>query len=190
MVYLHILGSGKTRQEVADSKGHLFERLIRDVFEHLKMKVTHLNKSDNGKEIDIEGTTIVGDVKFFAECKAQADPLDSTDVQKFGFKFVTKTKRDQDVRGFLFTLSDLNPKAQEVWDSDLENEYPKHIKCYRHDDIVKLLIEHYGLANPELILQQAKHGRCFEKQAKSTHKSRACACCGRSNQRILCQTHT
>ena len=55
MVYLHILGSGKTPSEIADSKGHLFERLIRDLFEYLKMTVTHLNKSENGKEIDIEG---------------------------------------------------------------------------------------------------------------------------------------
>jgi hypothetical protein len=59
MVYLHILGSGKSTSEIADSKGHLFEHLIRDLFEHLKMKVTHLNKRENGKEIDVEGVTIV-----------------------------------------------------------------------------------------------------------------------------------
>ena len=75
MIYLHILGSGKTKSEMANSKGHLFECLTRALFEHLKMSVTHLDKSENGKEIDIEGITIVGKVKFFAKCKAQISKL-------------------------------------------------------------------------------------------------------------------
>src|SRR5215510_10366962 len=124
MVYLHILGSGRTTSEIADSKGHIFEHLIRDLFEHLKMTVTDLNKSENGKEIDIDGITLVGKVHFFAECKAQDKSLNSTDIQKFGFKFVTKRKRNTDVRGYLFSLSELNPQAKEVWQNDLKNEYP------------------------------------------------------------------
>jgi predicted transcriptional regulator len=155
MVYLHILGNGKTPSEISDSKGHLFERLIRDLFEHLKMSVKELNQSQNGKEIDIDGITLVGKVKFFAECKAQADQLDSTDIQKFGFKFLTKKKKDNDVKGFLFTLSNLNPKAQEVWDADLLGEYPDQVDCYRHNDIVELLTQHYKLFSPESIRQNA-----------------------------------
>lgn len=156
MVYLHILGDGANKSAVSDSKGHLFERLIRDLFEHLKMSVTALNKSENGKEIDIEGVTLVGNVKFFAECKAQDDPLDTTDIQKFGFKFVTKRNRDQDVKGFLFTLSRLNSKAQEVWERDLEGEYQNHVQCYGHDDIVKLLIEHYQIVKTDYIRETAR----------------------------------
>ena len=155
MIYLHILGSGKTSAAIADRKGHLFEKLIRDLFEHLKMSVTDLNKSENGKEIDVDGITQVGKVKFFAECKAQEDPLDSTDLQKFGFKFLIKRKRDANVKGFLFTLSPLNSKAKEVWDADLYGEYSDDVTCYLHDDIVKLLIEHYELTNPDVIRQQA-----------------------------------
>jgi hypothetical protein len=154
-VYLHILGSGKTPSAIADSKGHLFEKLIRDLFEHLKMSVTYLNKSENGKEIDIEGVTIVGNVKFFAECKAQEDTLDSTALQKFGFKFVTKKKRDNGVKGFLFSLSELNSKAQEVWDVDLYGEYNTDVTFYGHDDIVKLLIKHYNLTSSDIIRQKA-----------------------------------
>ena len=156
MIYLHILGHGATKSAISDSKGHLFERLIRDLFEHLKMSVTQLNKSENGKEIDIDGVTTVGNVKFFAECKAQNDTLDATDIQKFGFKFVTKRKRDRDVKGFLFTLSRLNPKAQEIWDHDLVGEYPNHVMCYGHDDIVKLLLEHHGLTGADSIRELAE----------------------------------
>jgi hypothetical protein len=151
MTYLHILGSGKTTSAVADSKGHLFERLIRDLFEHLKMTVTHLNKSENGKEIDVEGVTIVAKVKFFAECKAQGDPLDTTDLQKFGYKYLIKRGKDKQIKGFLFTLSSLNPKAQELWDDDLKSEYSDDVTCFRHDDILELLIKHYALPAPETI---------------------------------------
>jgi hypothetical protein len=155
MTYLHILGSGKTKSEVADSKGHLFERLIRDLFEHLKMSVTHLNKSENGKEIDVEGVTLVAKVKFFAECKAQDDPLDTTALQKFGYKYLIKRGKDKQIKGFLFTLSQLNPKAQELWDDDLKTEYSDDVTCYRHDDILGLLIEHYELPSPETIRHEA-----------------------------------
>jgi hypothetical protein len=157
MVFLHILGSGKTPSEIADSKGHLFERLIRDLFECLKMEVTHLNKRENGKEIDVEGVTIVGQVHFFAECKAQDNSLNSTDIQKFGFKFLTKRNKNPNVRGYLFTLSSLNASATEVWENDLKNVYSNEIECYYHDDIVKLLIKHYGLALPEVIQQKSTH---------------------------------
>ena len=167
MVYLHILGSGKSPSEIAHNKGHIFEHLIRDLFEHLKMTVTDLNKSENGKEIDIDGITLVGKVHFFAECKAQDKSLNSTDIQKFGFKFVTKRKRTTDVRGYLFSLSELNPQAKEVWQNDLKNEYPDQVECYHHDDIVDLLIEHYGLALPNVIQQQASteyHRACGDTQ--------------------------
>jgi hypothetical protein len=157
MIYLHILGSGKTKSEMANSKGHLFERLTRALFEYLKMSVTHLDKSENGKEIDIEGITIVGKVKFFAECKAQEDPLDSTDLKKFGFKFLTKHGKDPGVRGYLFTLSSLNQSAQELWDSELEAVYPGNVECYRHDDIVGLLMEHYKLVSVDVIRDQASN---------------------------------
>jgi hypothetical protein len=156
MTYLHILTSGKTPSEIADSKGHLFEKLIRDLFNHLKMSVTHMNKSENGKEIDVEGVTIVGKVKFFAECKAQSDPLDSTALQKFGYKYMMKRKNDENIKGFLFTLSPLNAKAQELWGDELQKEYPEDVTCYHHDDILKLLVAHYELPTSELIRQQAE----------------------------------
>lgn len=156
MVYLHILGTGKTSSQKANSKGHLFEKLMRALCDHLKMEVTHINKSENGKEIDIEGTTILGNVKFFAECKAQKDPLDTTDIQKFGFKFLTKhTREGGDIRGFLFTLSPFNSSAQAVWDEDLKSVYEKKVACYFEKEIIELLEAHYGLVTPEIIRRQA-----------------------------------
>jgi len=68
---------------------------------------------------------------------------------------------------FLFSLSNLNTKAQEIWDNDLKNLFHEQVKCYRHDDIVNLLIEHYGLARPETILQHAMseyHRSCGDTQ--------------------------
>ena len=118
------------------------------------MSITDINKSENGKEIDLEGRTLVGNVKFFAECKAQEGSLDSTDIQKFGFKFLTKHGRDPDVRGLLFTLSSLNPQAQAVWNNDLEAEYGDKVTCYFHDKIVELLIQHFRLVSPDVIRQQ------------------------------------
>jgi len=120
------------------------------------MNVTHLNKSENGKEIDIEGISIVGNVPFFAECKAKDTSLNSTDIQKFGYKFIVKFNRNNDTRGFIFTLSDLNPKAQEVWESELKQDYGDKVECYFHDQIVDLLIEHYELVEPELIVNTAE----------------------------------
>ena len=90
MVYLHILGTGDSPSAKANNKGHLFEHLMRALCEYLKMKVTHINKSENGKEIDLEGRTVVGNVLLFAECKAKESSLDSTDLQKFGYKFLIK----------------------------------------------------------------------------------------------------
>lgn len=160
MVYLHILGSGDTQSAQSNSKGHLFESLMLSLCKHLKMEVTHSNKSENGKEIDIEGKTIVGNVPFFAECKAKESSLDSTDIQKFGFKFLTK-KDESDARGLLFTLSALNPKAQEVWDNDLHRKYGDKVTCYLHHQVVDLLKEHYELIPPLVIQKQAsdKYGR-------------------------------
>lgn len=160
MVFLHILGSGNSPSARANSKGHLFERLIRALCECLKMEVTHIEKSENGKEIDIEGRTIVGNVPFFAECKAKESSLDSTDIQKFGYKFLIK-KDESDVRGLLFTLAPLNPKAREVWDNDLQRKYGDKVTCYGHDQVVELLIEHYDLTSPIVISEQAsrQYGR-------------------------------
>jgi hypothetical protein len=161
MIYLHILGSGETKAAMANSKGHLFERLMCALCEHLKMEITHINKSENGKEIDLEGKTLVGNVKFFAECKAREDSLNSTDIQKFGYKFLIKHRRDDDVRGLLFTLSPLNPDAQQLWDNDLKAEYGDKVTSYFHDDIVEFLIQHYEFISPDVIRQQAvsKYGR-------------------------------
>ncbi len=161
MIYLHILGSGETKAAMANSKGRLFEHLMRALCEHLKMEIIHINKSENGKEIDLEGKTLVGNVKFFAECKARADSLNSTDIQKFGYKFLIKQRRDDDVRGLLFTLSPLNPDAQQLWDNDLKAEYGDKVTSYFHDDIVELLIQHYEFISPDVIRQQAvsKYGR-------------------------------
>lgn len=160
MVYLHILGSGDTASAKANSKGHLFECLMLALCKHLKMAITHVNKSENGKEIDIEGKTIVGNVLFFAECKAKESSLDSADIQKFGFKFLIK-KEETDVRGLLLTLSPLNPKAQEVWDNDLQGKYGDKVTCYLHGQIVDLLMRHYELVSSDVIRQRAtsQYGR-------------------------------
>ena len=154
MVYLHILGSGDTAKAKANNKGRLFECLMRALFKHLKMEITHINKSENGKEIDIEGKTIVGNVLFFAECKAKESYLDATDMQKFGFKFLNK-KEETDVRGLLLTLSPLNPKAQEIWDNDLKGKHGDKVTCYLHERIVNLLMEHYELVSSHVIRERA-----------------------------------
>ena len=158
MIYLHILGSGKTAAAKANSKGHLFEHLMRALLEHLKMSVTHMNKSESGLEIDIEGVSILGKMKFFAECKAQEDSLNSTDIQKFGFKFMYKKYETPDIRGFLFTLSPLNSKAQEVWDDKLKARHGDQVTCYLQDEIIEFLIQHYKLASPDIIRGQATNG--------------------------------
>ena len=150
-VYLHILGTGKTKAAVAQSKGRLFEQLVSDLLAHLKIHVTHMNKSETGTEIDIEGESVVGGLRVFAECKAQQDSLDSTDIQKFGFKFYTKKDEISDVRGILFSLSGLNPKAQEVWHHSLVGKHGSQVSCYLHDQIVELLIDHYRMAAPQVI---------------------------------------
>lgn len=153
MAYLHILGAGKTQSEIANSKGHLFEKLMCDVLTHLKCEITRTNRSKNGLEIDIEGRSILGNLPFFAECKAHQDPLDSTAVQQFGFKFQNQAYDHPDARGYLFSLSSLNSSAQEVWDDQLKARHQSKLECYFAQDIIQLIIEHYHIVSETEIRQ-------------------------------------
>jgi predicted transcriptional regulator len=155
MVYLHILGSGETKSEVANNKGHLFEKLMRALCNELKMKVERLNKSNSGMEIDILGKTEIGNVPFFSECKAKKDLLSSDDIQKFGFKYLIKREEDTETRGLLFSLSGLNSSADELWEIHLKNKYKRQVKYYLHDEIVDLIIKQFNLPTAEVITRKS-----------------------------------
>lgn len=84
------------------------------------MNIISMNVQDNGMEIDLEGVTAVGNVRFFAECKAHDSAIDSPAIQQFGFKYLTLKEEYPNIKGFLFTLSPLNTKAQELWNNRLQ----------------------------------------------------------------------
>ena len=166
MVYLHILGQGKLQAEISNSKGHLFEYLMRDLFANLKIKVTHLNRSRSGTEIDVVGEHFVNRAPVIAECKAKSDPLVSDDVQKFAFKFLHERNSNPNVSGFILTLSSLNSKARELWD-ELKVSYGHSLTCYEQNELIELFMEHSDLCSYDVIQHKAKtdyHRSCGDTQ--------------------------
>lgn len=166
MVYMHILGQGSTSAEKANSKGHLFEYLMRDLFEKLKITITHLNRSKSGTEIDIVGEHFVHRAPVLAECKAKSDSLTSDDVQRFGFKVLHERNSNPNASGFLLTLSPLNTKARELWD-DLKASYGDSLTLYEQNELIELLIEHLEICSFEVIQHQAEsnyHRACGDTQ--------------------------
>ena len=166
MIYMHILGQGNTDSEISNSKGHLFEYLMRDLFERLNIKVIELDRSKNGTEIDIVGEHFVNRAPVLAECKAKKDSLISDDVQKFGFKFLHARNSNPNVSGFILTLSPLNSKARELW-NELKSDYGDSLTLYEYNELITLLIKHLVGCSPEVIQHQAEanyHRTCGDTQ--------------------------
>jgi len=143
MLTLRVVAGGDSDKERAQKRGKLFEDLVAVILRHLGYSVAKQVKSVNyaGMEIDVEGASLATAIPLYAECKCYGSLIDSTAVQAFLGKYVTRWSRDKRCHGLFVALPGVNSHALGFYKDNLENNHEFTVKLYVEDDVLHFLQE-------------------------------------------------
>jgi energy-coupling factor transporter ATP-binding protein EcfA2 len=134
-------------------KGDLFARLMRDLFHALGYEVGRLNIQKTGREIDLEAAHRVERRRALAECKATADPVGGSELNKFAGVLDLERAKAGGVRteGYFVSLAGYTESAIE---QERELSLPRFMTLDA-SDVVSELIQGRVLISPERATEAA-----------------------------------
>jgi hypothetical protein len=146
MAQLRIFARGATPQAQANTRGHLFEKLMAEVLRTYEYSISSRPSVNYaGMEIDIEGREILSQIPLYAECKCYESEVDSPKLQAFVGKYVTRWRKDKRCRGMFIALPALNSHARGYFKENFEVSTDMTISLLEEDDVMAALVR-AGLA--------------------------------------------
>ena len=144
---LLISAIGKSKQEISQKRGKLFEKLCVILLRFLGYETAGTpNVNYSGIEIDIDAKSIATSTPLYAECKCYTEDIDAPHVVKFFGKYMTMYRRDNRSQGLLLVLPHINSHAQGFYKEHCENQTDISIILYEEEKIINFLIQN-GLIN-------------------------------------------
>ena len=152
---IKILASGDSPQAQAQTRGKLFEKLMTEVLRQLGYEIDHPPSTNYaGMEIDIEGKLTVMRVPFYAECKYYETSIDSSKLQAFYGKYMTRWRKDNKSQGLFIAIPGFNPHAKGFYKDNIENDSGITFRILEEDDVLKELFKSTNIAQPEIIAKK------------------------------------
>ncbi|WP_321506784.1 restriction endonuclease [uncultured Methanoregula sp.] len=139
---LKIFADGDTPNAQANARGHLFESLMADVLAHSGYKIEnkpHVNYA--GMEIDIEGRTLINDVKLYAECKCYDKEIDSPKFLAFFGKYMSMWVEDNHCQGLFIAIPGINSHVRGFYNTKCKENNKFNIRVLDENDVLKTIIE-------------------------------------------------
>ena len=152
MGQLKIVAAGNTPQTQAQAKGKLFEKLMADVLRHFGYRIDSIpNVNYAGMEIDIEGRHTATDIPLYAECKCYETEVDSTKLQAFYGKFMTRWQKDKRSHGLFIALPGVNSHAKGFYKENINGITDVTVRLYEQEEVLKAMLETLSITNPDAI---------------------------------------
>jgi energy-coupling factor transporter ATP-binding protein EcfA2 len=106
-----------------NERGDIFTRLMSDAFHSLGYDQLRFNVHQTGREVDVIGTHCTENRMIVAECKAQADPIGGSDLNKFyGVLDAERRKTGVPTEGYFASISGFKESAIQQ-EKDLGNRF-------------------------------------------------------------------
>lgn len=149
MPKLRILANEATSSARNNKRGKLFESLIADVLKQFGYRIDQIpNTNYGGMEIDIEGTHAIAGQSIYAECKCYDSPVDSSKLQAFFGKFMTRWLKDRKAQGLFIAIPGINSHAKAFYRENCESSEEFSLKLLEEDEIIEALISSKTIPSP------------------------------------------
>jgi hypothetical protein len=139
---LKIFADGDSPSAQANARGHLFESLMVDVLSHSGYKIEkipHVNYA--GMEIDIEGKTLINDVKLYAECKCLDKDIDSPKFLAFFGKYMSMWVDDNHCQGLFIAIPGINSHVKGFYNTKCKENNKFNIRVLDENDVLRTIID-------------------------------------------------
>ncbi|MGD0080844.1 MAG: restriction endonuclease [Methanoregula sp.] len=139
---IKIFSEGDSLGAQANARGHLFENLMTDVLGHsgyIIEKKPNVNYA--GMEIDIEGKSLINDVKLYAECKCYDKEIDSTKFQAFFGKYMSMWVNDSHCQGLFIAIPGINSHARGFYNTYCKDNSQFNVRVLDENDVLKTIID-------------------------------------------------
>lgn len=152
MSKIKILAGGSTKSAQANARGKLFEKMISEVLRHYGYNIDRIPSTNYaGMEIDIEGTAIATGISLYAECKCYETELDSSKLQAFFGKYMTRWFNDKRCQGLFVAIPGVNSHAKGFYKDNMENNREFTIKILDENDVLQAVLGSELVISPQLL---------------------------------------
>jgi len=149
---LKILANGSTPHAQAQARGKLFEKLMAEVLRQLGYKIENIpNVNYAGMEIDIEGRAIATDIPLYAECKCYETNIDSSKLQAFYGKYITRWQKDKRSQGLFIVLPGVSSHAKGFYRDNLEDDKERTVRLLEEEDVLDFIFQTQNIFRPSNI---------------------------------------
>jgi hypothetical protein len=139
---LQIKATGKSKQDISQKRGKLFEELITSLLRHLGYEIIGKpNINYSGMEIDIEGKSIANGIPLYAECKCYDEDIDAPHLVKFYGKYMAQWRKEPRSQSIFIALPCLNSHAKGFFNDNCEGASDISIVLYEEEKIIEMLIQ-------------------------------------------------
>ncbi len=137
----------------SNQRGDTLTLLSRDLFHTLGYEDCRFNVHKSGRELDVEATHCYENRRLVAECKATADPIGGSDINKFVGALDAERRRHKlvPVHGYFVSLSGFRETAVEQ-EKDAGGD---RVTLITGDDIVQRLIEGKVVVRADVAIENA-----------------------------------
>jgi len=149
---LKILARGKSSREQAQARGRLFEKLMAEVLRHYGYSIDRVpNVNYAGMEIDIEGKHTATNIPLYAECKCYETKVDSTKLQAFYGKYITRWHKDKRCHGLFIALPSVTSPAKGFYRENIEGNPEVTVRLYEEENVMKAILGTPKVTSPDAI---------------------------------------
>jgi hypothetical protein len=151
MARLIVAALGDSIQDRAQARGKLFEQLVATILRSSGFRIDRTpNINYAGMELDIEGTSPITELPFYAECTCRDTEIDSPKFQSFFGKFTARWLRDNRYQGIFIALPGLNQHAKGFYREYCESRKEMTVRLIEETEIVGLLSQSSGLTDARM----------------------------------------
>jgi len=143
MKRLKIVASGKSKQEEAQKRGKLFEKLMGNVLQHYGYNINKHKTNINyaGMEIDIEGEARIAGIPLYAECKCYSSDITSDKLQTFFGKYMSFWLKNNKSEGLFIAIPGVNSHARGFYNENCKSNNQISIKIIEEPDVIDIIID-------------------------------------------------
>lgn len=111
-----VMAYGESQQEQGNARGHLFERFVAKLLNRYgfeEPRLSNLNVTSEGIELDVVARHNLTHAKAIAECKAYSRPVKAAELTSFYGKLAAERLDEPHTFGLMVTLPRLTPEGEE-----------------------------------------------------------------------------